>query len=444
MNASLQCIWIKTYGCQMNQRDSDTLAAGLRAKGYTIVSNENDADIALLNTCSVRALAESKAIGKAGRLLKKKKKNPNYRVGILGCMAARLGKQLLQTLPELDWIAPPQALAKIPDWIQETLQKPSCCGNVLSDAGNFDFRCYEQALLPSPVLSIPIQQGCSMKCSYCIVPKTRGPQQNRPFASIIQEIQQAALQGTREVILLGQIVNAYRDPEQGKSFVDLLTAIQNIEGIERIRFVSPHPAYFTDELLQGLGRLPKICPALHLPIQSGSNRMLQAMHRGYTREKILQLVRALRTLHPLISLSTDIIVGYPGETEEDFEQTYDLFQTVAFDMAYIFKYSPRPTTPSALLKDTTPTVDSRTQEARNQRLLSLLNETSTRYNQQFVHTKQTVLVEGSAHRGEQKWFGRNLYNKKVIFEGTPSLIGSFQTIRITKATASALEGTRES
>ena len=421
----------------MNSRDSDTLKALLVQSGHVIVENEKDADIALLNTCSVRALAEEKALGKAGRLLKRKEREANFRVGILGCMAGRRGAELLKFLPHLDWIIPPQALPQVPSLIHGTLTQNKNACTVANVPQAFDFTCYEQQLSPKPVLFVPVQQGCGMNCSYCIVPKTRGYQQNRPFESIVTEIRQAVQQGTREVMLLGQIVNAYVDKDTKKNFVDLLQAVQEIDGIERIRFMSPHPSFFNEALVACFGELPKLCPALHLPIQSGSNRILKLMRRGYTREEVLTLIQALRAVEPKISVSTDLIVGYPGETEEDFEETASLFKEVAFDMAYIFKYSPRPTTEAASSEENVPEA---VKEERNQRLLSLLNASSTAYNQTFVGTKQEVLVEGTAPHGENKLFGRNRYNKKVIFDGSLKLVGSFKEIFIEKATSSALGG----
>ena len=421
----------------MNSRDSDTLKALLIRAGHRIVENEKDADIALLNTCSVRALAEEKALGKAGRLLKRKEREPNFRIGILGCMAGRRGTELLKILPRLDWIVPPQALSQIPKLIHETLAQNKCTCTVADIPQAFDFACYEQRLSPKPVLFVPIQQGCGMNCSYCIVPKTRGHQQNRPFESILAEIRQAAQQGTREVMLLGQIVNAYIDKNAKKNFVDLLQAVQDIDDIERIRFVSPHPLFFNEDLVACFGRWSKLCPALHLPIQSGSNRILKLMRRGYIREGVLRLIKALRAVEPKISISTDLIVGYPGETGEDFEQTVSLFEEIRFDMAYVFKYSPRPTTEAASSEEIIPEA---VKEERNQRLLSLLNASSIAYNETFVGTKQEVLIEGTAPHGNGKLFGRNRYNKKVIFNGSPKLIGSFKEVFIEKATSSALEG----
>ena len=435
-------IWIKTYGCQMNMRDSETLKALLSEAGHTIVEFETEAEIALLNTCSIRDLAESKAIGKAGRLLKNKRKNARYRVGILGCMASRQKDQLLKILPGLDWIIPPQKLSEVPEIIQKTLESDSHTCIIADIPDTFKFECYEQKLPMSPCRFVPIQQGCNMRCSYCIVPTTRGEQQNRPKTSILNEIQQAVADGVKEVTLLGQIVNAYFDKTSGTNFTELLHAVNAIDRLERIRFMSPHPAFFNESLIKCYAELPKLCPTMHLPIQSGSNRILEAMHRRYTREKILQIVNDLRAIQPHMAISTDIIVGYPGETEEDFQQTYDLFDAIGFDMAYIFKYSPRPTTSAAEQQKTELGISESVKEERNQRLLSLLTHYSTCYNHQFLHTTQPILVEGHAHRGENRFWGRNIYNKKIIFSGSTDLIGTFQNIYIEKTSSSVLEGRR--
>jgi len=432
-------IWIKTYGCQMNMRDSKTLKAMLLADGHILVDDEKAADLVLLNTCSIRDLAESKAIGKAGRLLKNKRKNPHYRVGILGCMASRQKEQLLKILPELDWIIPSQNLSEVPELIKNSLQNQISTCIVANTSENFDFRCYERPIKTAPSLFVPIQQGCNMHCSYCIVPKTRGAQQNRPLTSILKEVNKAVNLGTKEIFLIGQIVNSYRDKTSGKTFTDLLKDINAIKGVERIRFMSPHPSFFNDELIQCFSMLEKLCPSIHLPVQSGSNYILKQMHRAYTRERILEIVQTLRAIQPQSSISTDIIVGYPGESKSDFENTVELFDTVKFDMAYIFKYSPRPTTLAAPQQDTSLGIPEDVKEARNQRLLQQLTIHSTNYNRQFLGTTQKVLVEGKAPHGN-KLFGKNIFNKKVIFSGPNTWIGSLKNILIKKASSSVLEG----
>jgi len=239
---------------------------------------------------------------------------------------------------------------------------------------------------------------------------------------------------------LGQIVNSYQDPETQKRFSDLLEAIQSIDGIERIRFVSPHPAFFTDKLIECFAKLSKLCPAIHLPIQSGSNRLLKEMHRAYTKEKIYEVVDGLKSIDPLFSISTDIIVGYPGETAEDFNGTCEIFDRIQFDMAYVFKYSPRPSTLAAPQQDTVLGIEDAVKEERNQVILEKLNRYSTAYNERFLNTQQTILIEGKPHRGANKLFGRNIYNKKVIIEGPESWFGSLKTVHITKTSSSVLEG----
>jgi tRNA-2-methylthio-N6-dimethylallyladenosine synthase len=437
---SARKVWIKTYGCQMNERDSDTLKTLLIEAGFLITDREAEADIALLNTCSVREMAEQKALGKAGRLLKNKRSRPDYKVGILGCMAANRQGTLFHQLPGLDLVVPPQSLHQLPQLLRRTLAQstPLAC----PASNGYNFQCYEH---PSPQgkpsISVPIQQGCSMACSFCIVPHTRGPQQNRPFDSILREVVIAAQNGTREVTLLGQIVNAYRDPHSPRRFVDLLRALQAIEPLKRIRFISPHPSFFSPQLIQAFQELPKLCPAVHLPVQSGSDRLLKAMGRPYQVSRLLDIIETLRRNHPQMSISTDIIVGYPGETEADFQATVQLFHQAKFDMAYIFKFSPRPFTQAASQTDPARVVPDSVKEERNQVLLQLLHQYSSSYNQQFVGSHQEILIEGPAPRGEGKLFGKSVHNKKVIVSGPSCWIHSFQSAYIQRATSSTLEGT---
>ncbi|MDR2769495.1 MAG: tRNA (N6-isopentenyl adenosine(37)-C2)-methylthiotransferase MiaB [Puniceicoccales bacterium] len=432
-------VLIKTYGCQMNERDTEALKVLLMEAGFTITEKEGDEDVVLLNTCSVREAAELKALGKAGRLLRKKKTHADYKVGVMGCMAAHKKELLFKKLPGLDFIAPPKALHLIPELIQQSYARHA--NQVAVPEPTFlNFSCYERTYSKhKAVARIPIQQGCNMACSYCIVPKTRGEQQNRPFNSILKEVKEAAQWGTKEIILLGQIVNTYHDPDSRKNFIDLLEAVQNVEAIKRIRFISPHPAFFSSQLMQAFKILPKLCPSLHLPIQSGSDRILKAMRRAYTKAKILEIVKTLRTIDMRASISTDIIVGYPGESEEDFQETVALFKDIKFDMAYIFKYSPRPLTWVAPQEQSLMKIPEKVKEDRNQYLLSILTQCSTEYNRQFMGKYQEVLIEGKAHRGEHKLFGKNIYNKKVILTGPESWINTFKHVQIGKVTASTLE-----
>ena len=441
-------VHIKTYGCQMNERDSEAVAALLRARGYRIVDDEDDCDILLLNTCSVRDLAEQKALAKAENLAVRKRHRPEFVLGILGCMAQNRGAELLDRLPDLDLVVGTQKFHTVPahldalraarqagiplaqpvvDTAEEPGSQNALAGHLLADR-------QVSAL-------VSIQQGCDMQCAYCIVPKTRGDERSRPMDAIVAECRALAARGIREVTLLGQIVTSYgrRDYQHtgGVSpFVQLLERVSAVEGIERIRFTSPHPRGFKDDLVAAFARLPKLCEQVHLPVQSGSNRLLRAMNRPYTRERYLELVAALRAARPGIAVSTDIIVGFPGETEEDFAQTAALFAEADFDMAYVFKYSVRTGTPAAALGDQ---IDEATKERRNQELLRLLEANSCRHTAALVGTVQEVLVEGPDKRGRQ-FTGRTRGNRLVHFAAAERLVGRLVPVRITRATTSALYG----
>ena len=442
-------VHIKTYGCQMNERDSEAVAAMLRARGYRIVADENACDILLLNTCSVRDFAEQKAIAKAENLVVHKRRQPEFVLGILGCMAQNRGADLLERLPDLDLIVGTQKFHAVPGYL-DNLRAAREAGvpisetiiDVAEEAGSQN--AIRDHLLDGPpqvTAFVSIQQGCNMDCAFCIVPKTRGDERSRPMDDIVTECRELAARGVREVTLLGQIVTSYgrRDYEHtgGRSpFVQLLERVQEVDGIERIRFTSPHPRGFKDDLVAAYARLPKLCEQVHLPVQSGSNRILHAMNRPYTRERYLELVSALKAAHPGLSFSTDIIVGFPGETEEDFAQTAALFAEVDYDMAYVFKYSVRTGTPAAELGDQ---VDEATKERRNQELLRLLEDNSRRHTNALVGTRQEVLVEGPDKRGRQ-FTGRTRGNRLVHFLGEADLVGRLLSVRITRATTSVLYG----
>ncbi len=435
-------VFVLTYGCQMNERDSEALRTSLEAQGYTLAEDEHSADIVLLNTCSVRELAEVKAIGKAGHLLRRKKRVPNFKVGIIGCMAQNRGAKLLEELPGLDFIAGPQSLSKIPKLLDNLISSPA---QNIDGQGPYDFSFYEK-LSKKPRVSafVPIQQGCDMHCSYCIVPQTRGAEQNRAPESILNEIRSLAEQGTREIILLGQIVNKYQHSDlpgsrEKTSFVQLIEKISEIDKIKRIRFVSPHPTYFRQDLIDAFVRLPKLCPSLHLPIQSASNKILRAMKRPYTKEKLFGLISQLRERIPSIGLSTDIIVGFPGETEEDFQETYAFFDAVGFEMAYIFKYSPRPVTDALRLQENN--IPDEIKEVRNRALLNLLHKHSAQKHEALVGSVQEVLIENYAPKRQGRLMGRTPCYKKVILEAPPSYLGQIIWTKIETASANTLMGT---
>ncbi|WP_269524047.1 tRNA (N6-isopentenyl adenosine(37)-C2)-methylthiotransferase MiaB [Coraliomargarita parva] len=442
-------VHIKTYGCQMNERDSEAVAAMLRGKGYSIVDNEFDADVILLNTCSVRDQAEQKAIGKAGHVSARKKKNPNLIVGIMGCMAQNRGDELVDRLPDLDLIIGTQKFHRVPDHLDNmiaTLQgqgpRPSTVIDLEEEAGSQN--TIRSHVKDSRQVSafVSIMQGCNMKCSYCIVPKTRGAERARPMESIVEEIEELAARGTKEVTLLGQIVNQYGIREfpfvdKKSPFVQLLEKVNAIEGIERIRFTSPHPVGFKEDLIDCYARLPKLCEYLHFPMQSGSDRILKAMRRPYTIERFRRIIDQLRAVRPDIYISTDVIVGFPGETDEDFELTRRAFEEIAFDMAFLFKYSVRPGTTAEPLGDP---VSKEVKEERNQVLLDLLGQSSLSRNQSLVGHIEEVLIEGPAKRGEGMYMGRTRGHRKVVVPASERLVGELVPVRILEATTTTLSG----
>ena len=443
-------VYIKTYGCQMNERDSEAVAALLCKRGYSLVEDEHQADIVLLNTCAVRDQAEQKAIGKTGYLTARKKDNPGFMVGILGCMAQNRGKQLLDQLPDLDLLVGTQKFHRVPDHLDRLIAARQAQGPRPATLVDLDEETGSQNTIRDHVEQgrsvsafVSIMQGCNMNCTFCIVPKTRGRERCRPIAAIVEEVQELALKGTREITLLGQIVTSYGRREipfvdRKSPFVQLLEAIDGITGIERIRFTSPHPRGFKVDLIAAYGYLAKLCPYVHLPVQSGSNRVLKLMNRPYTRERYQQIIDDLRAVVPDMYFSTDVIVGFPGETEADFEETADLFANNRFDMAFIFKYSPRSGTPAA---DRGEQVPQSIKEERNQVLLGLLEQSSLERNQSLIGATQQVLVEGPARRGEGLLQGRTPGNRKVVFPGTNEWIGELVEVTIDRASVSSLYGT---
>jgi tRNA-2-methylthio-N6-dimethylallyladenosine synthase len=443
-------VFIKTYGCQMNERDSEAVAAMLRNRGYSIVDAEADADIILINTCSVRDQAEQKAIGKAGQIGKLKRKGANVILGLMGCMAQNRGEELLDRLPDLDLIVGTQKFHQVPDHLDNIIQALQAQGPRPSTIVDLDEEEGSQETIRAHVdgktqisAFVSIMQGCNMNCTYCIVPKTRGKERARSIESIVEEIRELVANGTKEITLLGQIVTSYGRREipfkEGKSpFVQLLEAVNDVDGLDRIRFTSPHPRGFKADLIEAYGSLPKLCEAVHLPVQSGSNRILQLMKRPYTAERYLQIIEDLRKVIPDIYLSTDVIVGFPGETDEDFEATRKLLEAVRFDMAYIFKYSERPGTEAA--ERFPDTISREVKEERNQALLRIVEEHSLARNESLVGTVQEVLVESAAKRGEDVYVGRTRGHRRVIFPGKERLVGQLVSILIERVSVSTLYG----
>jgi tRNA-2-methylthio-N6-dimethylallyladenosine synthase len=457
---SMPKFFIKTYGCQMNERDSEQVAHSLIARGYQRVAHETEADVVLLNTCSVRDMADRKALGKMGMLGRLAKERPHVLFGFLGCMAQARGESLLKNLPHVDLVVGTQKFHRVADYVEELVAKKTARAAIAPDQNRAmdDVRfsivdtaeepgsqstIRDQQLAPRQTTAfVSIMQGCNMHCTFCIVPQTRGTERSRSVAEIAGEARELVARGVKEVTLLGQIVNLYGRHEfpkrDGKSpFVQLLEALNEIEGLQRLRFTSPHPIGFRDDLIDAIARLPKLAEHVHLPLQSGSNRILKAMHRAYTAEKYLDLVRRIRHAREGIAMTTDIIVGFPRETEEDYKQTRDLVEEIQFDNAFVFRYSPRRDTPAAEMPDQ---IDEHTKEQRNQDLLRVVNESTRRSGQRLVGRSVEVLCEGPSKTNPARLMGRTRTNKIVVFEGSEKLIGEIVDVRVQRANGFSLYG----
>ena len=438
---------IRTYGCQMNERDSEALACLLVSRGYTQVADETAADVILFNTCSVREQAERKVLGKVGILKKLKRERPGLVLGVIGCMAQNRGRALLDELPHVDLVVGTDCLHEIPSLLEDCLRGTH--GLVATEVS--------EGMPPELVghraggvsAFVSVMRGCNQFCSYCIVPYTRGREKSRPIPEVVAEIERLAAAGTKEVLLLGQNITAYGvaearragtyDPESS-AFADLLRAVHDVDGIERIRFTSPHVRYMNDAFVETVIGLPKVCKSFHVPVQSGSNRILRLMRRGYTAEEYRERVARIREGLPEVSFTTDVIVGFPSETAEDFAATRDLMNEVGFDMAYIFRYSVRSGTKAAeSLADDVP---EDVKMERNQLLLADLEARAEATNRRYLGKCVPVLVEGPSKRNPQRWTGRTETNKVVNFEPPEGVrAGRILPVRIEHATANSLRGT---
>jgi tRNA-2-methylthio-N6-dimethylallyladenosine synthase len=395
----------------------------------------------------VRDFAEQKAIGKMQNLAADVRKNrPDVVLGFMGCMAQSRGRELIDQLPDVDLVLGTQKFHRAADYLDEIISGRRTKIVDVADEQGSEATIREHLLNGIPGKSasafVSIMQGCNQYCTFCIVPYTRGGERSRTIADIVNECRELVSRGVKEITLLGQIVTSYgkRDLpiQNGKTaFVQLLDAVHEIEGLERIRFTSPHPKGYGDDLIDAYTRLPKLCESAHLPVQSGSDRVLKLMHRGYTRERLLGIIRNLRHAKPEIGITTDIIVGFPGETEKDFEETLSLAREVEFDNAYIFKYSPRRDTPAAAMPDQVP---QRIREERNQRLLDTINEIGKRKYETFVGRRMQILVEGPSKKNPARMSGRTRCNKIVLFDGGERHRGRIMDLKITRAGSFTLYG----
>jgi tRNA-2-methylthio-N6-dimethylallyladenosine synthase len=462
VSLSMPKFYIKTYGCQMNERDSEQVAHSLIARGYEATANESEADVVLLNTCSVRDMADQKALGKMGMLSHLAKQRPEVVFGFLGCMAQARGDSLLRGMPHVDLIVGTQKFHRVADYVDELIALKNgrarrfvaptnfamddprfSIVDVAEESGSQEtIRDHEIAPRQATAF-VSIMQGCNMHCTFCIVPQTRGAERSRSIAEIVREARELVERGVKEVTLLGQIVNLYGRHEFPKvndksAFVQLLEAVHEVDGLERVRFTSPHPIGFRDDLLGALANLPKLAEHVHLPLQSGSNRVLKAMHRTYTAEKYLALVDRIRAARPGIAITTDIIVGFPGEEESDYAQTRNLTDQIQFDNAFIFRYSTRQGTPATTMPNQVP---EKVKEARNQDLLTVVNQSARRAHEKLVGREVEILCEGSSRTNAARLTGRTSTNKIVVFEGTERHIGEIFDVHVQRANGFSLYGT---
>jgi tRNA-2-methylthio-N6-dimethylallyladenosine synthase len=431
----------------MNERDSEAVAAQLVAKGYKLAPSEKTADVILLNTCSVRDFAEQKAIGKMQNIAADVRKNrPSVVLGFMGCMAQSRGQELIDKLPDVDLVVGTQKFHRAADYLEEIISGARVKIVDVAEEKNSEATIREHLLNGSAKKSVSafvsIMQGCNQYCTFCIVPYTRGEERSRTISDIVNECRELVSRGVKEITLLGQIVTSFGKrniPNQNgnSAFVQLLEAVHEIDGLERIRFTSPHPKGYGDDLIDAYARLPKLCESAHIPVQSGSDRVLKLMHRGYTREKFLGIIEKLRRSRPHIGITTDVIVGFPGETEDDFEETCSLAREVEFDNAYIFKYSPRRDTPAAEMPDQVP---QKIREERNQKLLETINEIGARKYENFIGRKTQILVEGPSKKNAARMSGRTRCNKIVLFDGTERHRGQIMDLRITRVGSFTLYG----
>ena len=433
-------LYIETFGCQMNEYDSAKMRDVLQAShGYELTSDPNQADVLLLNTCSIREKAQDKVFSELGRWRPLKEKRPEVMIGVGGCVASQEGEALQKRAPFVDMVFGPQTLHRLPQLLDQARAEHRPVMDIsFPEIEKFD-------ALPEPRAEgvkafVSVMEGCSKYCTFCVVPYTRGEEVSRPVDDVIQEITVLAQQGVREVNLLGQNVNAYRGETSDGEIADfalLLYYVAAIEGIDRIRYTTSHPVEFSDSLIEAYAEIPQLVDHLHLPVQSGSNRILSLMKRGHTREDYIEKIHRLREVRPNISLSSDFIIGFPGETDEDFEQTMSLIETLGFDLSFSFIYSARPGTPAADMPDGI------TIERKRERLAHLQNRIaamSAEISRNMVNKVQRVLVEGVSKKDYAQMSGRTENNRVVNFTGHPKLVGQFVDVLITEALPNSLRG----
>jgi len=435
-----QKLFIQTNGCQMNEYDSDKMRDVLHAShGFELINDPKLADVLLLNTCSIREKAQEKVFSALGVWRKIKDERPDVIIGVGGCVASQEGSAIQKRAPYVDIVFGPQTLHRLPQLLDQARSSQQPVVDIsFPEIEKFDSLPEPRAEGPKAFVSV--MEGCSKYCTFCVVPYTRGEEISRPLADVIAEIKTLARQGVREINLLGQNVNAYRgtmDDGESADFALLLYYVASVEGIDRIRFTTSHPVEFTDDLIEAFAELPQLVNHLHLPVQSGCDRILKMMKRGHVRADYIETIRKLRTVRPNMSLSSDFIIGFPGETDQEFEETMAFIEEVGFDLSFSFIYSPRPGTPAAELPDDVPM---KVKKQRLERFQNRINEMASAISKTMVDTVQRVLVEGQSKKNPLQMQGRTENNRVVNFIAHPRLIGQFVDVLITEALPNSLRG----
>jgi len=431
-------LYIETFGCQMNVHDSEQMAVLLADMGYQVTDDSGKADLILINTCSIREKAEQKAFSELGRLIKLKEKKPNLIIGFAGCLAQHLGEKVYKRAAEVDLVFGTHNISKLPEMIAAVQKEKSKVTKIGFSPQITSLNIFAPPPAGSLCSFVSIMQGCDNYCAYCVVPFLRGPEMSRTPEDIIEEVKKLTDCGVKEVTLLGQNVNSYgKKLEMACDFVSLIRKINDINGIERIRFTTSHPKDFSGELISCFADVPKLCEHIHLPVQSGSNRILKLMNRGYTIEEYFDKVARLRTVSPSISITSDIIVGFPGETAKDYQETIDMMEKIRFDSVFSFKYSERKGTAAQKLPDKVPDAEKR---QRLKELQALQDQHTQEKNSALEGTIQEVLVEGLSKNSEHDVMGRARSWRIVNFKGEPEWIGKIVNVEITRGYLHSLRG----
>ena len=437
-------LYIKTFGCQMNEYDSEKMADVLReSHGFELTEKPEDADLLLVNTCSIREKAQEKVFSELGRWRSFKEKNPGIVIGVGGCVASQEGEGISKRAPYVDMVFGPQTLHRLPEMLKEVEARGTPVVDIsFPEIEKFD--CLPTPRAEGPTAFVSVMEGCSKYCTFCVVPYTRGEEISRPLDSVVTEVVRLAEQGVREINLLGQNVNAYLGPMHDGQLADLATLIYYVaavDGIDRIRFTTSHPVEFTDSLIQAYAEVPELANYLHLPVQHGSDRILARMKRGHTAIEYKQKIRKLRAVRPDISLSSDFIVGFPGETDSDFEATMNLIAELEFDQSFSFIYSARPGTPAASFADDTPMDE---KKKRLSILQTRISSNAMAISRAMVGSTQTVLVEKPSKKDPNQMTGRTENMRWVNFDADPACIGQFVDVVVTEALPNSLRGRLQS